>query len=158
MSMNPAVLQHMISVDINTSETLIALMNHERELLEQRQHEGLGEVIEQKNQLLSQLGENALQRQALLQSLGLQADAEGWETLLSTHPALTESREPWKKLTQLFTECQRLNEINGKMINRSRQTLGNLLNLLRGQAAGPKLYNQSGVASGNGGSHSVTRV
>lgn len=158
MSMNPAALQHMISVDITTAESLIALMTHERELLEQRQHDGLADLIEQKNNLLSSLGENALQRQSLLQSLNLQADAEGWETLLSTHPALNDCRTPWKKLTQLFAECQRLNEINGKMINRSRQTLGNLLNIVRGQSAAPALYNQSGVASGNGSSHSVTRV
>lgn len=158
MSINPAALQHMISLDTAATESLKLLMQRERELLEQREHTDLPALIEQKEELLARLGAHALQRQELLKSLNLPADASGWESFMSDHPALTECREPWKRLTQLFAECQELNEINGRMITRSRQTLSNLLNIVRGQSAGPKLYNQSGIASGQGGSQSLTHA
>jgi len=158
MSINPVALQQMIAQDTETAAALKALMLKERSLLEAREHDELPAIIEQKDQLLNRLGENALQRRSVLLDLGLAGDAEGWEVFLNSQPTLADSREPWQQLTALFTECQTLNDINGKMIARSKQTLGNLLNILRGQTAGPTLYNQSGTASSSGGSHSVTRV
>lgn len=158
MSINPSLVQQMIAQDTNATEQLKNLLLQERELLEQREHDGLPAIVEQKDQLLDALAHNAKQRQQLLQSLGLKTTAQSWDDLLSAHSALAPLRESWKSLTASFSECQRLNDINGKMIARSKQTLGNLLNILRGQVAAPQLYTQSGVTTGSAGSHTLAKA
>lgn len=158
MSINPSLVQQMIAQDTNATHQLKALLLQERELLEQREHEGLPAIIERKDQLLDILGQSARQRQQLLQSLGLKTDSQSWDDLLSAHAALTPLRESWRTLTEAFSECQRLNEINGKMISRSKQTLGNLLNILRGQVATPQLYTQSGSTAGTSARHTLAKA
>jgi flagella synthesis protein FlgN len=158
MSINPALVQQMIAQDMNATEQLKSLLLQERELLEKREHDGLPAIIDQKDQLLDALAQNARQRQQLLQNLGLKATAQSWEELLVAHTALSPLRDSWKALTQAFGECQRLNEVNGKMIARSKQTLGNLLNILRGQVAAPQLYTQSGSTTGNVSSHTLAKA
>jgi flagellar biosynthesis/type III secretory pathway chaperone len=44
------------------------------------------------------------------------------------------------------------------MIARSRQTLGKLLNILRGQVAAPQLYNQSGTTTGTSGANTLAKA
>lgn len=158
MSINPSLVQQMIAQDSITTNQLKTLLLQEREMLEQRQHEGLPHIIEQKDQLLDTLAQSARQRQQILQALGLQPDAQSWQDLLSAHTALAESREPWRALKDMFGECQRLNDINGKMISRSKQTLGNLLNILRGQVAAPQLYTQTGATTGNASAHTLAKA
>jgi flagella synthesis protein FlgN len=158
MSINPSLVQQMITQDSATTQHLKALLIEERAMLEQRQHDGLPDVIAQKDQLLALLAQSAQQRQQLLQSLGLTANAQGWENLLSAHAGLAGVRAPWHALTEAFAECQTLNEINGKMIARSKQTLGNLLNILRGQVAAPQLYTQTGSTTGNAGAHTLAKA
>ncbi len=158
MSINPSLVQQMIAQDMASTEQLKNLLLQERELLEKREHDNLPSIIDQKDQLLDALAQNARQRQQLLQNLGLKTNAQSWEDLLSAHTALAPLRESWKALTDAFSECQRLNDVNGKMIARSKQTLGNLLNILRGQVAAPQLYTQSGATTGNVSSHTLAKA
>jgi flagella synthesis protein FlgN len=158
MSINPTFVQQMIAQDTIAIHQLKALLVHERSLLEKRQHEELPDIITQKDQLLDTLAQSAKQRQQLLQNMGLKTDAQTWQDLLSAHAALVPLREPWQTLTQEFAECQRLNDINGKMIARSKQTLVNLLNILRGQVAAPQLYNQSGATTNGASSHTLAKA
>jgi flagella synthesis protein FlgN len=158
MPINPSLVQQMIAQDMTSTEQLKNLLIQERELLEKREHDNLPSIIDQKDQLLDALAQNARQRQQLLQNLGLKATAQSWEDLLLAHTALVPLRESWKALTDAFSECQRLNDVNGKMIARSKQTLGNLLNILRGQVAAPQLYTQSGATTGNVSSHTLAKA
>lgn len=158
MSINPSLVQQMIAQDMASTEQLKNLLLQERELLEKREHDNLPSIIDQKDQLLDALAQNARQRQQLLQNLGLKTNAQSWEDLLLAHTALAPLRESWKALTDAFSECQRLNDVNGKMIARSKQTLGNLLNILRGQVAAPQLYTQSGATTGNVSSHTLAKA
>jgi len=158
MSINPSLVQQMIAQDSIATDQLKTLLLQEREMLEQRQHDGLPQIIEQKDQLLDALAQSARQRQQILQALGLKPDTQNWQDLLSAHAALAESREPWHALKNAFGECQRLNDINGKMISRSKQTLGNLLNILRGQVATPQLYTQTGATTGSASAHTLAKA
>lgn len=156
MSPDPQTLQEMIGRDIRAAEALTELLLEERQLLEQRQHEPLAELIERKTPLLEQLAQSAQQRQQWLIEAGLPADSRGWEQLLEHYPEAI--RESWPGLREAFERCQELNAVNGKLLSRSQQTLGRLLDLLRGQVAGPQLYNAAGNTDGHQGGHTVARA
>lgn len=156
--LNAYGVQSMLTQDMTAATELKALLLNEREMLEQRQHQDLPQLIERKDQLLEALGISAKQRASVLQEYGLKATAEHWDQLLAQTPATAELRSGWQELKELFSECQSLNEINGKMINRSKQTLGKLLNLLRGNVAAPQLYTSTGTTTNSSSSFSVTEA
>lgn len=158
MSPSPEVLRAMLEQDASLIEQLQILLEQERELLESRQHEPLEALIEAKNPILEQLGEHSRQRQNWLQHAQLSTDHQGWLTLLAANPANETLIEPWQNLTERFLACQELNEINGKIIGRSRQTLGQLLSILRGQSGGPQLYNAQGSTAPEKGSSRISEA
>lgn len=158
MSLNIQLLREMLAQDSAAIQELKALLTQERELLEQRQLQGMQEVVGQKDQLLSNLSYTARQREQLLRSVGLTTDLAGWKVFLE-RDALTLSLIPaWEALTAEFVECQAANEVNGKMINRSKQTLSHLLNLIRGQVATPSLYTQKGSTTNYSSTHTVAKA
>jgi flagellar biosynthesis protein FlgN len=158
MSLNIQFLRDMLVQDKNAVQQLKTLLLKERELLEQRNPAGMQDIVAQKDQLLGNLSFSAKQRTQLLHNADLSTDLAGWMAFLS-RDALTLTLVPeWQTLTQDFIECQTANEINGKLINRSKQTLSHLLNLLRGQVAAPSLYTQKGATSSNSSSHTVVKA
>lgn len=158
MSLNAQLLRDMLTQDTNAVKQLKDLLLKERELLEQRKLEGMQEIVGLKDHLLGNLAFTAKQREQVLRNAGLPTDLAGWNTFLS-RDALTLALIPeWQTLTNEFIECQTANEINGKMINRSKQTLSHLLNLLRGQVAAPSLYTQKGSTTNHSGSHTVVKA
>jgi flagellar biosynthesis protein FlgN len=158
MSLNIQFLRDMLAQDSDAVTQLQTLLLQERTLLEQRKPEGMQEIVGKKDQLLSNLAFTAKQRTQLLSNAGLSTDLTGWIEFLS-RDALTITLVPeWQTLTHHFIECQTANEINGKLINRSKQTLTHLLNLLRGQVAAPSLYTQKGATSNSSHSHTVVKA
>lgn len=158
MSLNIQFLVDMLAQDKAAVEELTNLLLKERELLEQRKLEGMQEIVNRKDYLLSNLSYSAKQREQLLIASGLSTDLVGWEAFLLKEPSTRFLITDWQKLSQAFVECQKANEINGKMINRSKQTLSHLLNLLRGQVAAPSLYNQKGASSHYSNTHTVIKA
>jgi flagellar biosynthesis protein FlgN len=151
-------LREMYAQDSTAVSQLTALLIRERELLEGRQLHGLQEIVTQKDHLLDTLAFNAKQREQLLQAAGLENSLAGWAQLLISD-ATTQTLIPqWQTLTRDFIECQKANEINGRMINRSKQTLTQLLNLIRGQVAAPSLYTQKGSATQQSRSQTLVRA
>jgi flagellar biosynthesis protein FlgN len=158
MSLNIAYVNEMLAQDSTAVTQLTTLLFRERELLEQRQHEGMQEIIAEKDKMLDLLTFNAKQRAQLLNAAGLATTQAGWEQLLANDPHTRPLIADWQTLTNAFTDCQKNNEINGRMINRSRQTLTHLLNLIRGQVAMPSLYTQKGTATNQGGSQTMVKA
>jgi len=158
MSLNIQFLRDMLSQDSAAVNQLKKLLLQERELLEQREIVGMQELIDQKDALLEALSLSAKQREQLLRATGLTTDLKGWEAFLLRDPSTRFLIPEWQILTNEFIECQKANDINGKMINRSKQTLSHLLNLLRGQVAAPSLYTQKGSTANYTNSHTVTRA
>lgn len=158
MSLNIQFLRDMLAQDSNAIQQLKTLLVKERELLEQRELQGMQEIVSQKDHLLGNLSFTARQREQILRSLGLATDLAGWKSFLE-RDALTLGLIPeWQTLTSEFAECQAANEVNGKMINRSKQTLSHLLNLIRGQVATPSLYTQKGATTNHSSAHTVAKA
>ncbi len=158
MTASPDTLRAMLEQDTRLIEQLQTLLEQERELLESRQHQPLEALIEAKNPILEQLGEHSRQRQNWLQQAQLSTDQQGWLNLLGASPDTQTLIEPWQNLTERFAACQELNEINGKIVGRSRQTLGQLLSILRGQSGGPQLYNAQGSTAPEKGSSRISEA
>jgi len=158
MSLNINYLNDMLVQDSAAVQKLKKLLLQERELLEQRTPEGLQEIIPQKDQQLETLTFNAKQREQLLRAAGLATTLAGWEQLLLRDPTTHILVAKWQLLTSEFVECQKANEINGRMINRSKQTLTNLLNLIRGQVSMPSLYTQKGSTTNHNSSNSLVKA
>lgn len=158
MSLNINYLNDMFVQDSAAVQKLKKLLLQERDLLEQRKPEGLQEIVALKDQQLETLTFNAKQRQQLLQAAGLVTTLAGWEQLLLRDPSTHNLVANWQLLTAEFVECQKANEINGRMINRSKQTLTHLLNLIRGQVEMPSLYTQKGSTTNQNSSHSLVRA
>jgi len=158
MSLTIQFLSDMLATDSKAILELKTLLNQERELLEKRELQGLQAIVDRKDVLLQQLRFSAKQREQILTAAGLTTDLAGWDAFLLRDGSTRFLIPEWQKITQVFIECQKANEINGKMISRSKQTLNHLLNLLRGQVAPPTLYNQKGTSTHYNNSYSVTKA
>ena len=158
MSLNISSLREMIAQDSAALAQLKQLLSYEREQLEQRKQDELPRIIEQKSILLDQLNHSAKQRQQILSALGLPTNAQGWDTLLQRNLTTQPLIGDWKLLVSEFENCQKMNDINGKMIARSQQTLSHLLNLLRGKVPSPSLYTAQGTKTQNTSSYTVAKA
>ncbi|GAB1258139.1 flagellar export chaperone FlgN [Aurantivibrio plasticivorans] len=137
----------LIERDLKSSTALISLLQQERELMITRQRSALLDVVEQKNQCLSQLDQTRMERHVLLTEMGLDASEAAWKNLVESLTA-DNIADAWEKLKTTLADCQHANAVNGKMLARSRASMGRLLNLLRGQVEAPELYTAKGDTRG----------
>ncbi len=159
MNPSPEFVSQMLAQDTQTIEQLRQILLNEREALERRDHEALPPLIEAKNQTMAALGEHALQRQSWLDAAGLEHNHQGWQQWLQQHPDTQAQQAQWEQLAAEFEACRELNDVNGKVIQRAQQTIGQLLNLLRGQNNdGPSLYNAQGRSGSQSGSQTLGKA
>lgn len=158
MSLDISSLRQMIAQDSTAIVQLKQLLAHEREQLEQRKQDELPRIVEQKSALLDLLNNSAKQRQQILTTLGLPTNSNGWDMFLQRNTATLPLRDDWKILVSDFADCQKMNDINGKMIARSQQTLNHLLGLLRGKVAAPSLYTAQGTKTQHTASYTVAKA
>lgn len=158
MSLDISLLRNMIAQDSAALAQLKQLLAQERDQLEQRKQDQLPQIIEQKAALLDLLGNNANQRKQILTTLNLPANAQGWDIFLQRNTTTLPLRDDWKLLVSEFEDCQKMNDINGKMIARSQQTLSHLINLLRGKVAAPSLYTAQGTKTQHTSSYTVAKA
>lgn len=158
MSLDISLLHQMLAQDSSAIQQLKQLLIDEREQLAQRKQDRLAIIAEQKTILVGQLSHNSKQRQKVLNALNLPANAQGWDLLLQRNTTTLPLRADWQLLVSEFEECQELNDINGKMIARSQQTLNHLLNLLRGKVATASLYTAQGLKTEQTSSFTVAKA
>lgn len=158
MSLDISLLRNMIAQDSAALAQLKQLLAQERDQLEQRKQDQLPQIIEQKAALLDLLGNSANQRKQILTTLNLPANAHGWDIFLQRNTTTLPLRDDWKLLVSEFEDCQKMNDINGKMIARSQQTLSHLINLLRGKVAAPSLYTAQGTKTQHTSSYTVAKA
>lgn len=158
MSLDMTLLRQMLAQDTTAIQQLKQLLIDEREYLTQRKQEELGIVAEQKAILVGQLGHNSKQRQTILKALNLPTNAQGWDLFLQRNTTTLPLREEWQRLVAEFEECQAMNDMNGKLIARSQQTLTHLLNLFRGKVASASLYTAQGLKDERSSSFTVAKA
>lgn len=150
-------IDQLLSLDLQHSTRLENVLREERLTLQQRDQQQLSALVEEKEQLLGKLDQSAKLRSQWLQQLGLKASADDWENLVlkQQDPSLTVR---FQALNDSIKNCRELNEVNGRLIGRSQQTLAKLLNIMRGTQATPQLYGSDGSTQNRSESRCFTQA
>jgi flagella synthesis protein FlgN len=150
-------IDQLLSLDLQHSTRLESVLREERLTLQQRDQKQLSALVEEKEQLLGKLDQSAKLRSQWLQQLGLKASADDWEKLVlkQQDPSLTDR---YQALNDSVKNCRELNEVNGRLIGRSQQTLAKLLNIMRGTQATPQLYGSNGSTQNSSESRCFTQA
>jgi len=139
--------------DLPATAQLLALLQREREMLEERNYQEFQQIVEQKQKLLAMLEQHTVIRQQLFQQAGLVDEASILRAAEQQAPAVAQS---WHKLGKQWASCQELNEINERIATRTRLVVGQVLDLLRGQNKQEKLYNVKGYTNNSNNGRSIT--
>ena len=153
-------VHQLLENSIRITDELLSLLEQERSHLQQRNHSAMPPLLEQKQQLMSQLEQGAELRQQWLAHTPQQAEQtqeERWSTLLTQLGGPTLGKL-WETFKDKLVACQQDNEVNGKMIGRGQQSIRQLLTLLKGQIETPTLYNQSGNTQSHNLSQTVVKA
>lgn len=147
-NIDPALIRSLIDNDVCNTAELKAILEQEKQALEKRDSDALQQILGRKQQVLGLLEQNNEARIKVLQAVGLSQNTQGWQQLIA-HCKL---EEPWRTLEENLKRCQELNAVNELVVIRSKQSVGHVLNILRGTLGQPNLYNESGVS----GAHNST--
>lgn len=157
---SPQRVLSQLETDISACESLITLLEQEREALSNRDMDALDTIIEGKAAQLKQLETSAQSRTAWARQYlgndtgGLEEIKNAWQNLLED-AAIPQLKERWETLKELQTTCKEKNEANGKILARNQKTFKRLLDIIRGQTATPDLYSAAGKSTSGHISHKV---
>ena len=144
-------IKQLLAAETKYVAGLLRLLKQENEQLKSHDASALEALVEQKQSLLNQLAESAKIRQALLQEQGLSFTEPNWQRYLKAlkQPKLEQT---WQSLVPLIKQCREINQINGKLINRAKQNVSQLANILKGKPLNhQQLYNAKGEADTHNG-------
>jgi len=150
-------IESLLQIDLKHARRLVELLQLERTCLQKRDSQTLAELIEEKDQLLKKLDQSAQIRNEWLGQLGYDTSLKAWENVIEQQQDEVLSLL-WSQLQQSILKGRELNEINGRLIGRSQQTLLKLLSILRGNSAAPQLYGSDGNTRNNSESQCFTEA
>jgi flagella synthesis protein FlgN len=138
-------LMESLSRDLSICNELLRILAEEQKALQEKDTDVLERVVTDKIPLLEALEQSAGQRQQWAQAAGAM-DSEGWQALIESlnNRAISDA---WQQLSERYAQTRKQNEINGKLLSRHQQTVGKILDVMRGKTAAPTLYTGSGASS-----------
>lgn len=139
----------LVDQDLTSSLALLHTLEKEQEALQERDHEQLRELLEEKTALLNTLDAGSVQRAEILRELQQPNDQYAWESLIDAMGD-HDLKDHWTSLKDTIADCQQLNEVNGKIIARSQQSVQSLMQILRGDNGQQNLYTSSGTTNNSG--------
>ena len=146
-------LQATFIADLKTTRQLQGALKKERTTLEAREYDQLEAIIALKAQLLEKLQQQILVRQKLFQSAGFQQESEALAAVKVEAPSVAKA---WQQIAEQWQSCQELSVINERIVQRTKQVVGQTLDLLRGQQGQQKLYSPSGETQSGQLGRSIT--
>jgi len=133
--LSSSINKNLISVllqELEAFEEFKVLLLSEQEALIKGDTSGITEVTEIKDTRIKKLNELSIYRSKLVVSLGIPESKDGFSEWINQAPE--EISALWDTLVKTAKGIQRLNDINGKLINtrlqHTQQTLAALLNAL----------------------------
>lgn len=109
-------LVKLLEAEAHEATAFIALLKNEQALLVEGNVDGLLPLAEQKSGFASRLGALGEARERIVKGSGAGSGRAGMETYLTRQPGDKALRTRWEELLALATECQALNNLNGKLI------------------------------------------
>lgn len=138
-------------------ERLLEALNREHEVLLSRDTDAISAVVAEKEEALGRLNALAGQRKALLKQAGYSDDKAGFSAFLESDSSGTMT-ELWHSLEEGLRACQQQNQINGMMLESSRQQTEQMLQLLLGHGHKTELYDQRGSSKTSYGKSTSIKV
>ncbi|MET0379009.1 MAG: flagellar protein FlgN [Spongiibacteraceae bacterium] len=124
------------------SRQVLALLEQERQILEQRDYTAFEQLLGKKSQLLLTLQQNTGERQSWLLQQGFDDDGAALAQVEKDSPELGRM---WHKLAELWRDCQHASNVNDQISQRTRNVVGRMLDVLSGNAGQGSTYNDKGA-------------
>lgn len=143
-----------IEQGIQACQKLLISLEDERQALKDRDTDTLAQVIKDKSTSLLTLEQSSKQRTSWVAAEGPDTVVEqAWIAHIKTlDPKLEDN---WLQFKGLLEDCRTHNEINGKMLARSRQVFKRVIAITRGQTDQQPLYTPKGNRGAGKGYHNL---
>lgn len=137
---------------------LLEALNREHEVLLHRETDAIGIVVAEKEKALGHLNQLAAQRVILLQEAGYSDDKDGFSAFINSDES-GQLAEKWLALEEGLRACQQQNQLNGMLLESSRQQTEKLLSIIVGRdGQKTELYDQKGASKATYGQKTSIKV
>ncbi len=161
MDRDYAQLRQLLLAEHHVVEQLVELLGQERTALTERDVTAIERVTRAKTLALDAVERAGAARSAWARGAGVDAGSRAFGQFVRDAAARDEDSglaEAWEKLDASLRTAHRENLVNGRIISRSRQSLSQLLDILRGQVDAPRLYGRGGRAGNSGDGGEIARA
>lgn len=146
-------LQSTFQKDLPITVQLLKLLKQERTALENRDYDNFQQLLKTKNGMIKQLKQHADNRSHALQAAGLNDEEHTLSTAEQEAPIVARS---WRQLAKQWDECQQLNAVNERILQRTKLVVSQTLDLIRGANNQQKLYDTKGITNNQAMGRSIT--
>lgn len=136
-------LRQLLQQDCDQLAELAQLLGEENRLLAGSNATALEQLTLRKNSLLDQVRARAKQKIQLLVQSGYRPQS-GSPSRYIRSTGLTDLVDLWSHADAALADCQRQNQVNGRIISHLQKRLARLTDIFRGTTGHQKLYGASG--------------
>jgi flagellar biosynthesis/type III secretory pathway chaperone len=147
----------MLDAELAHTDALIALLRTESKILP-KDADALLELSEQKNSLLKKLEQCHVNRNSLIQSVGYNADHEGFESCIAWCDHNDKLHTKWTNFMEQVKTCRTLNQLNGSVMDSSLRVVKQALSILYGQQLYENTYDANGQAQSANMGRSIAKA
>lgn len=135
-----------LQAEYKTSADLLESLKLERQALIDADIDKINELSDKKQPLVLQLELLSKQREAILQSVGFNADKAGIAAFISNQPAKQSQmlKMVLDKLRSIAQACRQQNQLNGGIVNVNRQYVQRAMSIFRGRDVNADAYGPGG--------------
>lgn len=149
-----------LGTGITLFQHLISTLKNERAHLEANDHTSFHESTQQKQQALLLISQHEAALNQLIENLNIEQGDKTIDLLINRFDA--EKNTPFTKTARLYRallgQCDDLNTINGRFIQRSQANASRMLDLLKGSIEKNQTYTRQGKTRSNGGKHPIAKA
>ncbi|BES71245.1 hypothetical protein RE428_22630 [Marinobacter nanhaiticus D15-8W] len=139
-------LKSLLQQDIQQLEQLGGLLASEKKHLKSSNMDGLQVVTQEKNRILSDIRERAKRKIHALVNMGFNP-RQGQPSTFIRAAGLADLTQLWIDAENRLKACQRMNQVNGRIVGNLQQRLGRLTEIFRGCSEQAKLYGAQGQST-----------
>lgn len=139
-------LKSLLKQDIQQLEQLGGLLASEKNHLKSSDVDGLQTITQEKNRILNDIRERAKRKIHALVNMGFNP-RQGQPSTFIQSAGLTDLTQLWTDAENRLKACQRMNQVNGRIIGNLQQRLGRLTEIFRGCSEQAKLYGSQGQST-----------
>jgi flagellar biosynthesis/type III secretory pathway chaperone len=151
-------LGELIAQETHCAQRLLRRLETEQKLITRRDTDALAKILSEKEHDLTELQALAEARARLLQTTGRSPDRSGFDDCLRGCDPNSELRARAQERDRVFSRCQRLNRINGGVLELTRRGVEQALALLHNRATDDNTYGPAGRPVGQTDSRSLCKA